>query len=1000
MAGNKQEIELLDAGIEAISPDKGSFALNMHNKNGAWHVRKGFGQLAEFDTTVMRNIAQSTVVSWAYEKHTGSQLIKTSFGHDQIVSIIHGFFATGGSTGLVLDNGNMKGGISKSKSTSPTTIYHLYLVSIFDITTGERWEEPLYSHTSTNRTLPLYELHGNYETNLDKNFQAWIQSEADYAWFEHAADCLFFGNEDIGVWYYVPSSFRGTRTQQGDASVFQQLDDHLRFEWALGRSETSLVKNLSISPGTFKNELPYLETSIFDSIVDMTFLNGTYIYATTNTLWFSDTGKPGSILAGNSAYLSLSEPIVAINTYRDLIYIFTESTTWIFSPAVQGALLTGSLTQLSNEIGCVSPNAIAMANNQLIWADKNGIYSTPGNQNITVISGVIQNYFKEYITNPLNNWYTQSGALGTTTNPPGITLKLNPNGIHMSFSEHNNMLLIGMPETNQILVLSDGDNWSLWTTETLVNEDAGNFDVLATNNIENPWIVTGLTKIYCIGGPTTQTWVDVSIDASTGNPIDDDALISSYYIMEYGRGGGLDRSIDNEDYRRIIGKWYIQNNASVAPTLPAPLVVDNIRSNGNIYIDRWIKEEPYSNTPVGQGPPYPIYVLPIQLVPPTISTTTPDEAPVAYPVTDNAYPLNVVNFTFDFWFDNTNWRPVFYTGTPAGAWDQTVVSPIPNERGYSGIGYHNQPIAGLPAPIVNASEVQCYLGGAPNVNGNQIHIRYASANAVAQRGAGWNHKSAAGGALDSLNLNPDYRNPMIYLKFFYIGTGPVTSMGIEPIPATTAVLGQWVDAVGGLHTPITIHPNVIYWQEAVNPSPHKEDSVAQPVDWAYKSAQVGINNNINFKARGITTRIKSHGKSTNPLVSGWWSGLFNTLGGSDWKEWTSQTVDIDASAAVPVALQRVLDKTTIRNRFSNGTALSTRTFGNNQILWDDTTGTVGNYLVDEQEVNQITTSDNVRGEWISYMAFGHIQDKAEEIVMMSLKAIVRPITSRRRKTGH
>lgn len=997
----KQEIELLDAGIEAINPDKGSFALNMHNKNGTWHVRKGFGQLAEFDTTVMRNIAQSLTVDWAYEKHVGSKLIRTSFGHDQVVSIIHGFFSTGGATGETVFHGEFKGGLATSKSVSPAKIYHLYLVSIFDITTGERWEEPIYRHTNANRTLPLYELHGHYETNLDKDYQSWIQSDADYVWFEHAADCLFFGNKKIGVQYYIPASFRGTRTNQGDASVFQQLDDHLRFEWALGRSETCLVKNIAISPGQFKDELPYLETSIFNSVVDMTFLNGTFVYATEKELWFSDVGKPGSILAANNAALSLGEPIRAIEAYRDLVYIFTDSSTWLFSPGITGALISGSLTQLSNEVGCLSPNAIIMANNQLLWVDKNGVFSTTGNQNVNLISGVIENFFKEYVTNPLNNWYTASGALGSKPQVPPITIKLNPNGIHMAFSEHNNMLLIGMPETAQMLVLSDGDHWSIWTTETMVSaEDPDEVELI--RNIDTPWVVAGLNKIYVIGGPTTQSWVDASIDSSTGNPFDDDALVSSYYILEYGRGGGTDRNIDNEDYRRIIGKWYVQNNVNQAHTIPAPLVLDNLRSNGTIYIDRWIHEEPFTNIPGGTpGPNQTVYVLPIQLVPPMISQTIPEEASAAYVATDNSYPLHIVNFSFRFWFDNTNWRPVFYTATPAGSWDQTVVSPVPNERGYSSIGYHNRPIATLPAPIPNVSEVQCYNSatGLPDVNGNQIRIHYSAANAIAQIGAGWNHKDPAVGAQDTLNLNPDYRNPMIYLKFFYIGTADVTSMGIVPIPGSTTVQGEWVDRAGVIHTPFVVHPNVIYWQEAHTLQVHKEDSVAQPVDWAYKSTQVGLDNGVNFKARGLATRIRSHGKSTNPLVPNWWAGLFNTLGGSDWKEYTSQIIDLDASAATPVALQRVLDKTTIRNRFSNGTALSTRTFGNNQILWDDGTGAQGNYLVDEQEVDSILTSDNVRGEWISYMAFGHIQDKAEEISLMSLKAIIRPISGRRR-SGH
>jgi len=50
------EAEILTGGIKYDRPSKGSFALNMLRRYGAWEVRQGFGQLTQFDCRMTHNI--------------------------------------------------------------------------------------------------------------------------------------------------------------------------------------------------------------------------------------------------------------------------------------------------------------------------------------------------------------------------------------------------------------------------------------------------------------------------------------------------------------------------------------------------------------------------------------------------------------------------------------------------------------------------------------------------------------------------------------------------------------------------------------------------------------------------------------------------------------------------------------------------------------------------------------------------------------------------------
>ena len=47
-----EEVDLLGPGVEGASPGSGACALNMIHRQNSWQVRKGFGQVAQYDTTM------------------------------------------------------------------------------------------------------------------------------------------------------------------------------------------------------------------------------------------------------------------------------------------------------------------------------------------------------------------------------------------------------------------------------------------------------------------------------------------------------------------------------------------------------------------------------------------------------------------------------------------------------------------------------------------------------------------------------------------------------------------------------------------------------------------------------------------------------------------------------------------------------------------------------------------------------------------------------------
>jgi len=147
----------------------------------------------------------------------------------------------------------------------------------------------------------------------------------------------------------------------------------------------------------------------------------------------------------------------------------------------------------------------------------------------------------------------------------------------------------------------------------------------------------------------------------------------------------------------------------------------------------------------------------------------------------------------------------------------------------------------------------------------------------------------------------------------------------------------------------------------------------------------------------------SHGAgiASDYLFEQWVYGLCNTLVGTDVKEYTSQIIDYSGTGASAEAIQDRLNKGTIRTRIYNtAQALVKKVFNTTGVTFADTNAankTTGTYLIDDEEVETMATSDATKGMSFNYMLFGHIQNRAQAVHLDSVRAVFRNMGGRRRR---
>ena len=894
MAVQGSEVELLGEGLQSASSVPGAFALNMIWREDAWQVRKGFGQVNQFTTTMSVNPNDGAAPStdWGYQEHLGSRLIVTDFGHEQIVSLF-------------------KAKVTLTNIRGSGQFLSIYCVRIDDITARTTYEDVIYRHTSENdrNVVPMPYWHSVYESGYERDYQEWVVASDASVFFEQYNDTLFFGSKDVGVYAYRPAIFKSNR---------HKFVDKLRLSYdGLGYGESSIITPAFAFPGIFSDGFSYFDRSTFPNPVDL-----------------------------------------AVVEHSDSIIIFTEGETWLYRPSVGGALSSqGRLTQVSGNIGCLSSSAYVAVDNTLMWIDKNGVYSMSSGFSISNISDDFSPLFTSFLKNPMTSYYVDNGWTSTANQQPNNTILFNKSGVSMEYAPHLRAVLISMPGEDVALCYRDG-KWSVWTTESVVHLDTSPAtpvsDVGVQKNIENAWFVGGQTALYLIGSLDTQTLTDSSyIEGGSGSPVNDSTKCSSYYLLQYGRGGGIDRSVEDEDSRLAEGK-YLSRYVSAPSNQPSLFL-----------LDKW-KKLPYgytfsaSGTVVGEDD-Y-VVLVPLKCMPVTQSG-------------GNQWTTGVSDFDLHMYFDNAHWEPVFRSGVST-----EIEFVLFNERAANGFGW------GLTAPAAGTKEVQVYAGpaGAASQAGNYIKIHFTG--------------TVTSGAFTNLNLTADRLNNIMWLPFKRKSTQAANNY--SGITFSSGATHTITDASRASVSDCSFWS----WEQMTigTGSARKDDSVAQPVDWAYKTAPAGLENESLKKARGLYVRMMSHGPGTaaDYLFEQWVYGLCNTLVGTDIKEYMSQIIDYSGEGAPAKAIQDRLDMSTIRTRiYTASGAHVDKTFGKSGVTFASTgagSKTTGTYLIDDEEVETMATSDSAKGTSFSYMLFGHIQNRAQAIYLDSIRAVFRNMGGRRR----
>lgn len=516
--------DLLPKGLALDVVDKGAFIQNMFRRRNAWEVRSGFGQMAQFDTTLL---APGTGTR-GYVKQLGSYAYKTWWGATQIVTVLIGNGFT-------------------SNTTARSHDLDFYAVSIYDTDTGKRWEEILHRHTGeagTDSVMPMPFWRGQYQTSHEWDRQNWIAAEIDddhvfFAPFNN--DTLLFGNKSMGLWYYSPADYESTRWQQADGV---RNANH-----CLPYVESSKVAKIFPQAGRDQDAVRYLDSSTFPNPTDVVMVANRAFIAQDRSVFISDVGAPNSVNALNIVDVPCVEPITALGETAGVVLIWTPNETFAYRPSLGVNAAQGDLRRLSDNVGCLGPMSKSRMDQSLVWADATGIYAFGGGLQLQNIGQQLQPLFEseEGISLPLSSFYADSGNANTTYDQP-LTFLTWPSdaSVHIEFDGDLQMLFVSIPSSNAILVSSKGA-WSVWTTESLASENATRVE--ARKNLPSPHVCARDGRVFLVCGVESATATDAITPAQNYTS-------KSYFITEWGRGGAIDRTVDSREDMRAFNGYY------------------------------------------------------------------------------------------------------------------------------------------------------------------------------------------------------------------------------------------------------------------------------------------------------------------------------------------------------------------------------------------------------------------------------------------------------------
>ena len=940
------EVDVTSPGITSGPPSKGGWVQNAFWRNNAWEVRSGFGQVGQWNTSlsaVRPSRETRGLEDFGLSKQLGCYVIdKTSFGHTQVVSVWKAYGFT-------------------SKSPIRGRFQSVYVVFIYDVDTGVMWEEVVYSHTSQisvdgsvgNANGNIYwskivkspynmsQWRANYETSADEDYQSWVSADEPDWWFTWFGDSLFMGADGVPPLVYSPVDPWRSRGKQCTRGLGKGLSPKY--------GESSTLSWAGPVPGPLVDVNPYISASEFPSFSSaVTF--GNHIAASRGKdVLFSYAGKPFVFIAD---LVSVPDAVTAMAPMGNALLIFSETKTFMYQPG-GSRISSGQLITLSESIGCSGNGAacqMGKTGTSVAWVDKRGVHVTSGNFQIDTISGPVDSFFDDFLENPLTSYFVASGKASVVHDKqPRSISRFDPDGANLCYVPHLDVLLATFPNENMSLCFSDG-KWSLWTTST---NATGPTEASATENIVRPFYGASDTDLFLMGGVDENDIVDSSQYGGTVS-VDADFVLRSAYLLKYGRGGAIDRSVRNEDY--TSGSLYM---ATPYPVSEFSLVTKSVQ--GLLLMDDPI-EMPvgyqffYSNNAASH-------------------TVTSDKKTVLVPIKvaiaqlfDGStgvaiYGVDEIHIEFDF--DNVAWEPVFLTG-------EKIFPVFPAERLSSYPGWDQD--------LANYSEMKCYNVTIPDTGGSSIHLHFDPANAPVAAASQWSH-------YPRLNLPAEQFATLMYLPFVQKTADPTSS--VSGLGIANASFAYRNTNVGATSSPLVSGSvSVSNKMFAGTNDKVSQDSVAQPVDWAVKSEPFALQEGMLVQGRGVYILIENRGlaKTDNQLVSDNPSGFINLVSAADGKEWVGQIIDTDTINPVPV-LNNTVNKQSVLERVDFVTGTARALYGENMVTYGDTGNpNVGTYICGSVEVDIIQVSESQKGQSISWMLYGHIRARGQSLRVQSVKA--------------
>ena len=938
MASTRRTVEIVPQGMVTADPvNKFSYVQNLYkNKGSFWESRDGFGTIARFNCSVSpvpwvnNTAAIPSVIDSGYKSHLGSYLIRTKFGHDQIISV---FQCNGYITG---DNPKFNQDLLKASKKSDYVPF--YAVSIFDVTTKNRYETILYSHTGESRKQGDYHtgrynndayLHGFYETRSDTpgTFQRVILAEPSEFWFHEYQDRVIFGSKDCPTYVYDPVIIHQT-TGKFLKNTLQQSE--INDDISNPTGEENIITPLALKDGPLKDGYAYLQQNDLPKFVDATTIANRVVYAAGKSLFFADANIPNSIIGDEQVTLDLEDDITCIQNWNNNIIVWTDFEMQLYQPSLSSQLLSlGGAVKVSNKVGCINPKTAVAIDDGVYWADHNGVYFTKNGLGVSEISESIGLFFTDFITNPVSKFFTENGQVEDDASPSNYeySYRNSTRLSHIIYDQKYQQLIFVVPELSIAWVLKKG--WYLWNFETDAKTET---KVDSQTKLDPVYLLTRDEEIFMIGAeqsnPVQQAVYNTANNLDVKHTV---AQNTSFALLEWKRGGAIDGSYKAnsrlEDWRQTHG--YQEMNAANPTT-----------ADVKIYFEKWIPKTGRLQDATSGG----VETIDIGL----------DDTVVLLPIRLTALDANIRNINklqLDFVFDDDNWTPVTFSGST------NVAALLPTRRSANYEGW------GIGAPAADSSVTY-------DAAANKVLIRY-------------NHANVTNPNFDGIRVNHGNKNDLIYIPMRRVSN----SVQTNNIPVFVSLFLLTVKNSNGTTTDFDDFRSFTYQCGVASVNMATE----QAVDWVIKPNYVGIDELQQIKSRGTFTKLLTHGTGTTPVVN-WEYGLINQLVGSDYKDYTTQLIDVGVGTNfIGDNATQIVNKDGVRNRIVNSAGTLTKTTFNNNIKFDS------NYLVRNEEYNTFSTSDGTRGEEISYTFFGYLKNKAEKIIISSINAVVFAVGGKRRR---